>query len=368
MRKKCKNNFLFLEEQEIQINPTENFADEKIGRSILILPLFIGIFFVFGFTQTGSFVKAKEESKQLYFQETSPKVNFSALFSNENFSEGLRDTVYTDRNLWLELRIDQQQLYVHYRNGQVKRLPVSTGNSGLSKGISARDGLFAIFHKEEVHLSSQFENARMNYFMPYNQGIGFHGLQGTGYYGNLGVRPSSHGCTRMRNEDVKILFRECDIGTIVLAHHGKSARVVTFAPEGFMNKTDYSKNDYMSLLAYNLGAIYDGKFLITAPKRFIVDGNQIPRNGFNVGNSGDIPEKQMIPVFLFNSNEKPDKLDKEKFLLEKQIKNLDSAQFTELFSFGKEISSELGVEVSEETIKKLSFNAGGILPYFPPNR
>ncbi len=357
-----------MEEQEIQIDSHENFTDEKMGWSILILPLLIGIFFLLGFTQTGNFVNVKEESKQLYFQETSPKLDFAALFSNENFSAGLRDTVYTDRNLWLELRIDKQMLYVHYRDGSEKSLPVSTGQPNVHKSVDARSGLFAIFHKEEVHLSSQFNNARMNYFMPYNMGIGFHGLQGTGYYGNLGVRPSSHGCTRMRNDDVKILFKECDLGTLVLVHRGKSARVITFAPEEFTNNTEYSKDDYMGLLAYNLGAIYDGKYLITSPKRFIIDGNQIPRNGFFVGSTDDIPEKQMIPVFLFNSEDKSDKLDKEKFLSGEQIQNLDSAQFAELFSLGEEISSEIGVEVSEETIKKLSFNAGGVLPYFPPSR
>ena len=229
-----------------------------------LFPVFVTLFFAFGFMQVSS---AKEKTRYIsYSADESGKkkqdINFAALLANDQFSQNLRDTVYTDQDLWLELRIDQQTLYVHHRDGRVVKYPVSTGIPGASKSIESRPGLFAIFIKEEVHLSTQFNNARMNYYMPYNMGIGFHGLPGTGYYGNLGVRPSSHGCIRMRNEDVRVLFGLCKIGTLVLSHKGHSARTVSFAPEGFVNESEYSKEDYIKLMAYNLGSLLEGKYFI----------------------------------------------------------------------------------------------------------
>ncbi|HEY3251291.1 MAG TPA: L,D-transpeptidase, partial [Ignavibacteria bacterium] len=241
---------------ESEIDETLNHP--PAGGWFYLLPAILTILLLAGIAQDGS-AKEYKKDNQLVDSEYGLKnkhkydINFAALLANEEFSHNLRDTVYTDRNLWLELRIDQQMLYVHYRDGRTKNYPVSSGNKFLSKGIESRPGLFAIFIKEEVHLSTQFDNARMNYYMPYNMGIGFHGLPNTGYYGNLGVRPSSHGCIRMRNEDARQLFKECDIGTIVLAHRGETARVVAFAPEGFNNESEYTKDDYMKVMAYNLG-------------------------------------------------------------------------------------------------------------------
>jgi hypothetical protein len=258
-------------------------------------------------------------------------------------------------------------LFVHYKNGSVKNLPVSTGNKFLSKGIESRPGLFAIFLKEEVHLSSQFDNARMNYYMPYNMGIGFHGLPGTGYYGFLGARPSSHGCIRMRNEDVKGLFNECKIGTIVLAHTGHSARVVAFAPEGFKNDASYTKDDYMNMLAYNLSSIMEGKFFVNPPKRFIIDGTIIPRSGINVRSIEEIPDRQKMPYKPTFFEVKPDKLKHDNYAGE--IKEVEESEFSSnLNSLDSLSNSNVGLPVSPEMVKKYVYNPLGVLPYFPPNR
>jgi len=127
----------------------------------------------------------------------------------------------------------------NYRDGREVKYPVSTGIPGASKSIESRPGMYAIFLKEEVHLSTQFNDARMNYFMPFNMGIGFHGLQGTGYYGNLGVRPSSHGCIRMRNEDVKVLFEMKDSAVIELAIVRKNGHTIIISPKAFTTGRNY---------------------------------------------------------------------------------------------------------------------------------
>jgi L,D-transpeptidase catalytic domain len=341
-----------------------------------LFPVLLTILLLTGMIQYGNAMVYKKDN-QIADSEHDLKskhkheINFAALLANEEFSHNIRDTVYTDRDLWLELRIDQQMLYVHYRDGKTKNYPVSSGNKFLDRGIESRPGLFAIFRKEEIHLSSQFENARMNWYMPYNMGIGFHGLPNTGYYGNLGVRPSSHGCIRMRNEDARQLFKECDLGTIVLAHRGETARVVAFAPDGFKNESEYTKEDYMKIMAYNLGAIMEGKYLIDLPKRLIIDGKIIPVSGINVSSVSKIPEKQMLPFAIAEIDIKSDKINSRN-LNSNLASNETRGEFLTLLGINdeeEELTENLAsISVDAETVKKYAHNPIGILPYFGPKK
>jgi hypothetical protein len=358
-------------EIEDAVNAGNNNGKSGIVR--LLIPLVISLSLLAGFTDFKSI--QSNDVNSLYDRSGRQQdgrfknVNFLAMLTQKQFSENLRDTVYTDRNVYLELRIDEQMLYVHYKDGRVKQYPVSSGNKFLNKGIESRPGLFAIFIKEELHLSSQFDDAKMFYYMPFNMGIGFHSLAGTGYYGSLGVRPSSHGCIRMRNDDAKALFRDCDIGTLVLADRGKSARVIAFAPKGFKNSAEYTKDDYMNLLAYNLNSLYSGKYFINPPIRFIIDPSVIPRIGFNVGSTDDIPDKQQIPVMLMNTEPKSDRLSEQLPQVSK-LKTIEEAGLTDNFQFEDSESQNSSTlpDVGSDLVKKLVYNPGGILPYFPPDK
>lgn len=342
----------------------------KPGFSVMAIPFVFSLYLIFGFIQFDLMANLDKntgkDSASQNIRKRHPGINISALLNWQQFSQNLRDTVYTDRDLHLEVRVDQQMLYVHYRDGRIKEYPISTGIKGAHKSIDSRPGLFAIFMKEELHLSSQFNEAKMFYFMPYNMGIGFHGLAGTGYYSHLAVRPSSHGCVRMRTPDARELFKECDIGTLVLCHFGHSARVIGFAPEGFVNEREFTKQDYMEMLAYNLNSIYEGKYLLKPPVRFIIDPSVIPANGFNIGTSENIPEAQQIP-FLVNYHEP----EKDRFgpgnFTNPVYGGLDS-ELAGNFDFNYEgaSSSGTGLYVDAEMINRLVFNKAGILPYFPP--
>jgi hypothetical protein len=350
-----------------KVSETDN---QNGGFAVMIFPFIFVVFLVFGFTQLKTVEHSGQNSDNSYSDvnnSKTPKINFSALLAQEQFSAELRDTVYTDKDIYLELRIDEQRVYVHYRNGKVKSYPVSTGNKFLNKGIESRPGLFAIFLKEELHLSSQFDDAKMFYYMPFNMGIGFHSLAGTGYYGNLGVRPSSHGCIRMAAADVKEMFKECPVGTLVLVHRGNTARVIAFAPEGFKNEREYTKDDYMNLLAYNLNSLYQGKYFINPPKRFIIDPAIIPRIGYYIGTTDDIPEKQQIPLNLNIPEMKNDILGAGEQNNEIADK-LDTAIANELGLANDITVSTSDVDSSPELVHKLVYNPIGILPYFPPNK
>ncbi len=344
----------------------------KANAAAYLLPLLLCVFLFAGFVsepvKNKKFPGQDPKEDVTENQDKTPKVNFSALLAAEEFSKNLRDTIYTADNLWLEFRIDQQRLYVHYRDGRTITYPVSSGIPGAHKSVDSRPGLFAIFHMNEAHKSSQFQS-QLNYFMAFNMGVGFHGLPGTGYYVHLGVRPSSHGCIRMRNEDVRELFRQCKIGTLVLSHKGRTNRVIAFAPEGFKNDGEYTKDDYINMLAYNLGSIMEGKYFINPPKRFIIDGTVIPKSGVNVLSTADIPEKQMLPFAVARFDIRSDLLKDSRFVLTSEIK--EPNRLNENFGVAGEDSISTGsvqLAVGPDMIKKYVYNPLGILPYFPPNR
>jgi hypothetical protein len=339
----------------------------------LIFPILVICFFItsFAFENTGdNFFNAYSKNEGFFeYNRTSMKANNSSrvnILSEADVSVGLKDTVYTDKECWLELRIDQQVLYQHWRSGNTEKYLISSGNKYLDRGIESRPGLFAIFSKEEHHESSQYNNADMYFFMPFNQGIGFHSLNGTGYYGNLGVRPSSHGCIRMRHDDVKKLFRECPLGTLVLAHRGFTARVVGFAPKDFADTTGMSKEETKYILAENLLNILEGNYFVTERKFFVVEPKYIPVSGVYNGYDRKLPEKQKIQksIFIFTNNNDVVSNFKSGEILD----SIKTAEYTaDLIVNEDELKGNTEKELSSaEIVKKYFSNPIGVLPYFPP--
>ncbi len=339
----------------------------------LVLPALLVVFITASFissdygNQAGK-SKARYETKG---KEIKNAGKFNIL-SSEDLSSGIKDTVYTDKNCWLELRIDQQMLYQHWRNGKTEKYPVSTGNNhgGDPKALESRPGLFAIFSKEEHHISSQFDAADMYNYMPFNQGIGFHSLNGTGYYGSLGIRPASHGCIRMKHEDVKKLYGECEIGTLVLATKGYSARAITFAPEGFENAKVYTKEEYKTILASNLYNILKGRYYITERPKFVVDPKIIPTSGIYTSYDVKVPEKQLIPRSYVTYFEVPDKvqvINNKEILQNESSQELVKSVNNEINNSGKKNTEET-INSTDDLVRQYFHNPIGILPYFGPKK
>jgi len=351
-------------------------TNEKKGNKLYSfgIPLVLLVFALFGFVVSPSY-KYNFLKNTAQFETKGGEIKNAGKFnilSSEDLNVGLKDTVYTNKNCWLELRIDQQTLYQHWRDGRIEKYPVSSGNKYAdSEALESRPGLFAIFVKEEHHISSQFNAANMYHFMPFNQGIGFHSIDGTGYYGHLGVRPSSHGCIRMRHEDAKKLYKDCDYGTLVIASKGYSARAVAFAPEGFENEREFTKDEYKKMLASNLYNILNGKYYIEEREKFVVDPKVIPVSGVYSGYDRAIPEKQTIPRSYVAYYEVPDrvKVKSNSDILEEE----HSEEFIKLVSNNTEKiennSNNKSTVISSDNLVKQYFNNPiGVLPYFGPKK
>lgn len=140
----------------------------------------------------------------------------------------LRDTLFILDTTYLEIRLDHQMIYQHFRSGRVDSYPCSTGDPRVEDGIATRPGIFTIQAKAKKALSQQFQ-VYLNYWMQFDGGIGIHGLQSRSYYRFLGRRVSSHGCVRISNETGSRLFGNVANGTVVFVHSGSPARTVAFA-------------------------------------------------------------------------------------------------------------------------------------------
>lgn len=166
----------------------------------------------------------------------------------------LRDTLYVMDSIFLEVRLDQQAIYQRFRSGRVERYLCSTGNPAIQDGIATREGIFTVQWKSKRHFSKQFE-VYLNYWMPFNGGIGFHGLDGRSYYRFLGRRRSSHGCVRISNETGAKIFPTTPSGTIVYVHSGSPARVLLFADTTRQPEVTVLNNVNSPLLQQRLDAV-----------------------------------------------------------------------------------------------------------------
>jgi hypothetical protein len=338
----------------------------------VVLPLFVALFLMVGLVDgpgTGGNSNYKTEGfHEPGADDTSSKMSKLGLMSVSDLKKPIMDTVYTDKDVWFELRVDEQHVYQHWRDGRTVRFPVSSGNKFISKSVEARPGIFAIFYRNEHHKSSQFDDASLYHFQTFNQGIGFHSLNGTGYYGNLGVRPSSHGCIRMSHKDAEQMYRDAEMGTLVLVHYsGKHARTVGFAPKGYKGR-EYTQEEQKRMLAENLLNVLNGNYFTAEREFFVVDPKVIPMSGIYVGYDKKLPKVQKMPVASYYFKMNPDVLkmrdNYETYWEEKDAEG----DFQLVAASNTSEGNQLSVSSDDELVKKYFHNPIGILPYYPPSK
>jgi hypothetical protein len=227
------------------------------------------------------------------------KLNYAVnSFTNYDFKQ-LRDTVYTNKDHYIEVNLATQHATLYSRDGSEYHFPISSGTKRVEKGMETNTGLFAIQWKAKKQYSVQFDSTVMLNWMGFNNGIGFHALLGKSYYKYLGKKNVSHGCVRVSREDAQIVYEKVEKGTPVLVHKGNSAIKIAFTSEG-ESYNQYSYKDTYHLLKERYQKIYDGDYLISSKEKILVDEKNIFSSGLPIGNSELIPAKQnMKPVYLW---------------------------------------------------------------------
>ena len=66
-----------------------------------------------------------------------------------NFKQ-LRDTVYTDKDHFIEVNLAAQNAILYSRDGSEFHFPISSGTKRVLKGMDTKEGLFAIQWKTKI--------------------------------------------------------------------------------------------------------------------------------------------------------------------------------------------------------------------------
>ncbi|MBM2815110.1 MAG: hypothetical protein HW421_1872 [Ignavibacteria bacterium] len=213
----------------------------------------------------------------------------------------LKDTIYLLGNNYVEISLTKQTATLVRRNDTPLVFRVSSGNSNLTKGMDTPEGIYTIQSKSPIATSKQFENAKLFNWIGFKGNIGFHGLEGSGYYRTLGIKPSSHGCVRISREDGEKLYKNVRIGTPVIVVRENPARVFRFASEKEfrINYDVYLKSNFgkfSMIMIKRLNNLYKGKANINNYNKIFMDCRTALRpGGYETGFAEQIPSCQELP-------------------------------------------------------------------------
>jgi len=221
------------------------------------------------------------------------KVNYAANpFASYDFKQ-LRDTVYTNKDNFIEVNLLTQEAILYLRDGSQFHFSISSGTKRVEKGMETSTGLFAIQWKAKKQYSVQFDSTVMLNWMGFNNGIGFHALLGKSYYRYLGKKNVSHGCIRLSREDAQIVYEKVEKGTPVLVHKGNNAITIAFTSEG-ESYNQYSYSETYKMLKAKYQILYDGDYLISSNDKILIDEKNIYSSGLPIGNAELIPTMQNL--------------------------------------------------------------------------
>lgn len=252
------------------------------------------------------------------------------IFLLKDFSH-LRETLFTNSQVYLEVNLKLQNGKMIFRDGAIKEFFVSSGTEKLKDGMETNSGLFVIQSKEKKWHSRQFDSTLMLNWMGFNYGIGFHALANNVYYNYLGKKRSSHGCIRISREDALLIYDLVELGTPVLVHNGESALTIGFAEPGeFYHYFKYG--ELGKVISERLKYIYDGKYFFFHKTKLLIEKSNVHHLGLVYGDNSKIPQRQYKPyASLTDLNSTQDKffhyVQKQKFLIEdKEITDTSSVE------------------------------------------
>ncbi len=211
------------------------------------------------------------------------------------------DTVYTTDSLYLDVNLAKQDVTVRFRNGTSRRFLISSGTPALREGMATPAGLYTVQNMVPMAISKQFNDARLHHWIGVQGGVGFHGLDGSGYYGYLGKRPSSHGCIRMSREEVGEMYKIVHPGAMILVHYGTAARAVAFcspSDTAGAQLIDSASVYNKGLGRERLSALMTGRYWTDPSPRLVHLAGQKVRWGLAIGEAKMVP-KQEIPQTHF---------------------------------------------------------------------
>lgn len=119
---------------------------------------------------------------------------------------------------YVEISLSNQQLFL-YKDGQkILETNVVTGNTSLGRGTPA--GYYTIKNKtRDTVLRGVDYASHVNYWMPFNGGIGLHDATWrSSFGGTIYQYDGSHGCVNMQLDAARITYENVSVGTPVILY------------------------------------------------------------------------------------------------------------------------------------------------------
>jgi hypothetical protein len=220
----------------------------------------------------------------------------------------VKDTFYILGDEYIKVSLNDQIAKVVFRNDSNVAYRISSGNGNITKGKFTPTGFYTVQSKNPKAISKQFDDAELLNWVGFNGNIGFHGLAGSGYYGHLGKRPSSHGCIRISRDDGADLYKRVKVGTPVFVYLDEPAVEVCFAnADDIKQNIDFvfQANDKSTEIFFKnrLNALYDGEYFEQFNNKVFFDCKKVIRNsGIQIGSATKLPEFQKMPYQGFNTS------------------------------------------------------------------
>ncbi len=145
------------------------------------------------------------------------------VWSHEAKSFGTTDIGDT----YVEVNLSAQHMYF-FKNGEmILDSPVVTGC--VRKGTTTPAGVYTVYAMETTrYLVGENYRSFVNYWMPFNGGIGFHDATWRGSFGGgIYVSSGSHGCVNLPLSTAKELYSHMEIGMPVMVYRLDSTATVS---------------------------------------------------------------------------------------------------------------------------------------------
>lgn len=121
-------------------------------------------------------------------------------------------------NTYVEVNLSKQHIYFYKNGSLVVESDVVTGN--VSTGTATPAGVYSLKYKEkDSTLKGEGYETPVKYWMPFNNGIGFHDAWWRDAFGgSIYMNEGSHGCVNCPTEVAQTIFENIEAGTPVICY------------------------------------------------------------------------------------------------------------------------------------------------------
>ncbi len=140
-------------------------------------------------------------------------------YTHEGYYQGANDIGDT----YVEVSLTNQTMWFYKDGKLIVETPVVTGNP-YAGNETPSGGIWRLKGKMRNQcLVGQGYNSPVDYWMPFNQGVGIHDLQGRGWYGGtIYMGGGSHGCVNTPLAAVKLIYTYIEEGVPVIVYKDES--------------------------------------------------------------------------------------------------------------------------------------------------